>query len=64
MLFRSFFLGGFFCCGIVVGRFEIVPGRLKIAVGRCGLLWDRCGSFRVLVTTIIEWKIGSVKELR
>ena len=47
-----------------MGRFEIVPGRLKIAVGRCGLLWDRCGSFRVLVTTIIEWKIGPAKELR
>ena len=37
------FLSGFFCCGIVVGRFEIVLDRLKIVVGslwgRCGLLW-------------------------
>ena len=53
-VFDIFFLGGFFRCGIVVGRFEIVLGRLKIVADRCGSLWvvvDRCGSFRVLVTT-------------
>ena len=42
MLFNFFF--SFFCCGIVVGRFEIVLGHLKIVVGRCG-------SFQDLVTT-------------
>ena len=35
--FQFFF--GFFCCGIVVGRFEIVLDHLKIVVGRCGSLW-------------------------
>ena len=45
-VFDIFFLGSFFCSGIVVGRFEIVPGRLKIVVDRCGSLWivvGRCG---------------------
>ena len=40
----SIFFFSFFCCGIVVGRFEIVLGHLKIVVGRCG-------SFQDLVTT-------------
>ena len=50
-----FLLGGFFCCGIVVGRFGIVVGRcgsLWVVVGRCGSLWvvvDRCGSLWVVV---------------
>ena len=35
--FQFFF--GFFCCGIVVGRFEIVLDHLKVVVGRCGILW-------------------------
>ena len=32
-----FFLGGFFCCGIVLSRLKVVV--------------DRCGSFQILVTT-------------
>ena len=45
------FLGGFYCCEIVVGRFEIVVGRFEIVVGRCEIVVDRCGSFRLLVIT-------------
>ena len=48
-VFDIFFLGSFFCSGIVVGRFEIVPGRLKIVVDRCGSFWDRCGSLWIVV---------------
>ena len=55
------FLGGFYCCEIVVGRFEIVVGRcgsfwvvlrsLWVVVGRFEIVVDRCGSFRRLVIT-------------
>ena len=48
-VFDIFFLDGFFRCGTVVGRFEIVLGRLKIVVDRCGSLWDRCGSLWIVV---------------
>ena len=49
------FLGGFYCCEIVVGRFEIVVGRcgslwvvlrsLWVVVGRFEIVVGRCGSF-------------------
>ena len=43
------FLGGFYCCEIVVGRFDIVVGRFEIVVGRCEIVVDRCGSLWIVV---------------
>lgn len=39
--FQFFF--GFFCCGIVVGRFEIVLDHLKVVVGHLKVVVGRCG---------------------
>ena len=63
--FQFFF--GFFSCGIVVGRFEIVLDHLKIVVGRCGSLWDFvtttsiylqivCISSRFRVLHLLSWE--------
>ena len=49
------FLGGFYCCEIVVGRFEIV-------VGRCGSLWVVLRSLWVVLRSlwIVVGRCGSL----
>ena len=47
------------------GSLWVVVDRCGIVVGRCGSLWivvGRCGSFRVLVTTVSEWRFLLVKS--